>query len=358
MNSKKKILIIALSGIGDALLFTPAASLVRRKFPDAEMDALVMFKSAAEIYERTGLFDKIFLYDFLNSSIAKSLRFVLELRGNYDASLNVYPSNRKEYNIIQFLTGAKRRAGVMYLRRDLQQLGFLNNVRIEENDLLHNVEENIRLSEKLLGFSAEDEPDLVLTLDENDRSSAKDYLEEANIKEDDVVIGMHAGSATFKNQIKRRWEPQKFAELARLIVEKRNSHILIFGGPEETDLKNEIARASGSPRVLIPRSKGIIETAAIMSRCNAFVTNDSGMMHLAAALKIPTVAIIGPTNINYISPWHTKYEIASLFLDCSPCFIYSPRPLSCSRIDVKFKCIKELEVEAVYEKVAHLLDHD
>jgi heptosyltransferase-2 len=254
------------------------------------------------------------------------------------------------------MIGANKRAGVKYLRQDLLQLGFLNNSRVNENDLLHNVEENIRLSEKLLGFSSVDTPDLTLPLGEDDRAFAKIYFDKARIDDGAIVIGFHAGSATFKNQINRRWDPQKFAELARLLVKNRNAHVLVFGGPEEKTLITEIAHTSGSKQVLVPPSSTIIESASLMKRCNAFVTNDSGMMHLAAALKLPTVAIIGPTNTNYIHPWHTEYEVASLFLDCSPCFVYSPRPLRCSRNDIKFKCIKELTAETVFQRVIHLLD--
>jgi len=349
-----KILVIALSGIGDALLFTPAASLIRKNFPGTGIDALVMFKGAKEIYEQSGLFDKVLFHDFLSAPKTESLGVVLGLRKKYDASIDVYPSNRREYNIIQFLIGARKRGAVSYLRRDSLELGFLNNVRLTENDLLHNVQENIRMCEKLLDFSAAEEPDLVLPIDEKQQGDK--YLANAGIKDSDLVIGFHAGSATFKNQAKRRWEPEKFSELAKLLAEKNNAHILIFGGPDETDLKNKIRDGSGTPRVLIPQTESILANAALVKRCSIFVTNDSGLMHLASALKIPTVAIIGPTNTNYIHPWHTSYEIASLYLDCSPCFFYSPRPLTCSRTDIKFKCIKELPVEMVYQKVIRLLN--
>lgn len=350
-----RILIIALSGIGDALLFTPAASLIRKTFPTAKMDALVMFKGARDIYLQSGLFDNIIYHDFLNAPLTTSVGIVSILRKQYDASMNVYPANRKEYNVIQFLVGAKKRGAIKYLRRSFRELGFLNNVIVNENDLLHNVQENIRLSEKILDFAANEEPDLVLPLTENDCEYARKFLNDNGIRETDIVIGFHAGSATFKNQIKRRWEPAKFAALAKILVEKKGAYVLILGGQEETELKKEIKQSSKSPRVLIPPSGTIIESAALMKTCNAFVTNDSGMMHLAAATKTPTVAIIGPTNTNYIHPWHTEYEIASLFLECSPCFIYSPRPLICSRNNVEFKCIKELTVEMVFQKVLHLI---
>ncbi len=352
-----RILVIALSGIGDALLFTPAGALIRRNFPDAQIDAFVMFKGAKEIYEQTGLFDRVIYHDLLHSSITKSLRLLFSLRRKYDASLNVYPANRKEYNVIQWLIGARKRAGVSYLRRNIAEFGFLNNVRVTEDDSLHNVQENIRLVESLLHFSSAEEPDLVLPLTDAESTQARRFMSDAQVESSGPVIGFHAGSATFKNQVKRRWEPGKFSELARLLAERKNAVVLLFGGPEETELKKEIQRLSMSPGVLIPPSGTIIESAALMKMCSVFVTNDSGMMHLASAMKVPTVAIIGPTNTNYIHPWHTENKIASLFLECSPCFIYSPRPLKCFRKDVEFKCIRELNVEMVFQKVTSLLEH-
>jgi heptosyltransferase-2 len=91
-----------------------------------------------------------------------------------------------------------------------------------------------------------------------------------------------------------------------------------------------------------------------MKRCDVFVSNDSSLMHVASALKLNVAAIIGPTNTNYIHPWKTGHRIITLNLDCSPCFFYSPRPLICSREDVKFKCIKELTVDMVYNAVGEL----
>ena len=88
-----KILILALSGIGDALMFTPALKLMRQSFPDAQIDALVMFKAVKDMYERNPDFNNVYYFDFLNQGALKSLLFVLKLRKKYDASLNVYPSN-------------------------------------------------------------------------------------------------------------------------------------------------------------------------------------------------------------------------------------------------------------------------
>ena len=171
-----KILILALSGIGDALMFTPALKLLRGALPDAEIDALVMFKGVKDIYERNNNLNKVIYFDFMKEGIIGSFRFIRTIRNKYDASVNVYPSNRKEYNIINFLVGAGKRAGIKYLRRDAGNLGGLNNVRITENDSLHNVQTNIHLIEKLLNKKFNEEPPLDFTLTENDSSFAQEYL--------------------------------------------------------------------------------------------------------------------------------------------------------------------------------------
>lgn len=350
-----KILINALSGIGDALMFTPALKLIKDNFPEASIDALVMYKGVKDIYERTGLLNKVLYFDFINAGKLAALQFVLKLRKKYSYSINVYPSNRKEYNLINYLIGAKKRAAVRYLRMDTENLGFLNNIRLTENDDLHNVQENLLLVKKLLGIESPDEPSLIFNLNNSDISFAKKYLNSADIKDDETVIGFHPGCSTLKNHINRRWEPEKFAKLASKLIKNEKAKTLFFGGPDEIELINRILSIVNNQNALYVKTSDLAQTAAVMKRCNLFVSNDSSLMHVAAALQLKTIAIIGPTNKNYIHPWKTEHRIISLNLNCSPCFYYSPRPLSCRRDDIKYKCIKELTVDPVYTEIKNIL---
>lgn len=346
-----KILILALSGIGDALMFTPVLKLLRQSNPTAQIDALVMYKGTKEIYDSNSNFNQVIHFDFLKEGIINSLKFVLGLRNKYDASINVYPSNRKEYNIISFLIGAKQRVGVEYLRMNAQNFGWLNNVTILENDKTHNVQTNIKLIEKLLNKKFDEEPSMQISILPDDESFAKIFLKEKYISEKDFVVGFHPGCATLKNHIKRRWEPEKFAELGRKLIKEKNAKVFLFGGPEEEELKLSIHKMIDSENSFVIETEKFLQSIAIMKRCNVFVTNDSALMHVASALGLKVVAIIGPTNPNYIHPWKTEHKIISLNLDCAPCFFYSPKPLTCSRKDVQFKCIKELDVEIVYKNI-------
>ncbi len=349
-----KILVIALSGIGDALMFTPTITELRKKYPDAEIDALVMFKAVQQMFERNPDINKIHFFDFLNSSPIKILPYVLSLRNKYNISFSVYPSNRWEYNLISYLINAPKRAAVDYLRYKRRNAAFLNNYLVEENDKLHNVEENIKLYEKVTGETVNNISALKFYLSQNDLNFADNFCSENDLSEEELIIGMHAGCSTLKNHIKRRWEPEKFSKLAEMLSNDLKSKILLFGGLDEKELKEEIIEKSLG-KIINVKTDDIVQSAAVMSKCKVFVSNDSGLMHIAAALGLKVVSIIGPTNTNYIHPWKTEYRIASINLDCAPCFFYSPKPLTCSRTDVKFKCIKDLDVELVYKKVIELL---
>ncbi|MDP4115162.1 MAG: glycosyltransferase family 9 protein [Bacteroidota bacterium] len=347
-----KILISALSGIGDALMFTPAISLIKKHFPEVSLEAVVMFKGVKDLYERLPELDKVYYLDFMNESKFKSLKFVLGLRANnYDASINVYPSNRKEYNLISFLIGAKKRAAAKYLRRDFSNLGWLNSVRVLESDDTHNVETNIKLCSALFNLEIKELPPMNFSLTEEDIKSAENFLTKNNLKTSDYIIGMHPGCATLKNHIKRRWKPEKFSELAKRLITVKNAKILIFGGPEEEELKKGVFEGIKDNNAFIVDTRNLAQSAALIKQCKIFITNDSSLMHVSSAMKVKTFAIIGPTNPGYIHPWKTEHKIISLHLDCAPCFFYSPRPLICSRTDVQFKCIKELTVEMVYNQI-------
>lgn len=337
-------------------MFTPALSKLKKAEPESQIDALVMFAGVKDIYQRIESISNIYYFDFIHSNPFSAFRFVSKLRHKYDAVINVYPSNRKEYNIISFIIGAKKRIAVRYNHKDKVNLGFLNNITIYENDSLHNVEENINLIAKFTGEKTDKIPPLQFVLNDDDKKFADDYLKAKSVSNEELIIGFHPGCSALKNHINRRWEPEKFAKLGRKLIKEFNAKIFVFGGPDETRLKNKIVDNIASENAIGINTKSLSQTAALMKRCRIFVTNDSSLMHVASALQLNIVSIIGPTNLNYIHPWQTNYKVASLNIECSPCFYYSPRPLTCSRNDIKFKCIKNLQVDMVFQKVKEFID--
>ncbi|MCL2039690.1 MAG: glycosyltransferase family 9 protein, partial [Bacteroidetes bacterium] len=311
----------------------------------------------AEIYSTLPEISNIIYFDFMKEGITKSISFINKLRKHkYDVSINVYPSNRKEYNIISFLIGAKKRLGAKYIRQDFRNLGFLNNVRVMESDDTHNVETNFKLFSAFSNNSNIAISSLKLVLNKHHLSFADSFLNEHNIKENDIVVGFHSGCSTLKNHSNRRWTPENFAELGNLLQNNFNCKILLFGAGDEIELNKKIKTIINSDDIIIVKSQFLLESISIMERCNLFVTNDSSLMHFAGALKLNTIPIIGPTNTNYIYPWQTNYKVASVNLDCSPCFFYSPTPLICHRDDIKYKCMKEITPELVFKLAKEFLN--
>ncbi len=349
------ILIIALSGLGDALMFTPALSVLSAKFPNANIDILTMFKATQDIYKNNPHINKIHFWNFLKENPLRSMSFLLSLRNRYDVSINVFPANRFPYNIISRIIGANKRLGHDYLHANSQSLNVLNNHRVLENNDLHNVEENIRLVHLLANDFTISHNALELFLDEESKIFASQWLEKENISAESILIGFHAGSALFKNQIHKRWDKDKYAELANLLHREYNAHILLFGGPEEQEVNDYIAAHSAA---IIVKTPSLLSGLAIISHCALFVSNDSGLMHCAAALNIPTVAIFGYTSHVHTRPWSENALVVRRDdLPCSPCFYFSPKPAQCRQFsgNEQFKCIKEISVQTVLSACKHLL---
>jgi heptosyltransferase II len=350
-----KILIMALSGIGDALMFSPALRLLRQKYPEATIDLLAMFRGVADIYKNNPDLSSVILRDFLHESPIRSLDFIFRrLRQHrYDVSISVYPQNRWEYNTIAWMIDAQRRIAHRYNHLSRRELDFLNTDMILEDDTLHNVEENVRLVELLGVQRPEKLPTLQIGVPDPERDEASRWLYHSGIPAGTPLIGFHAGSALLKNQIRRRWKAEKFAELGNRLMNEYGVQILLFGGPEEYGLNDTINSLMGGKGIRVTVD-GITQSIAIMEKCRGFVTNDSGLMHIASAVGLPIVAIFAYTNPVWVHPWKIKYRIVRHEMECSPCFYYSPRPASCKWETDQFRCIEHIEVDEVYQAVKEL----
>ncbi len=349
-----KILINALSGNGDALMFSPSLRLLKEKIPSAEIDMLVMFKSVKEMYEHNPFLNKIYHINFLKQSKLKSIQELLSLRkNNYDVSINVYPSNRTEYNLVNYFLGAKKRLGHNYTHSDFFRFEILNNITSNEVPNRHNVLQNFDLVKSLTEMNEKEVKGLEIFLSEADKKKSEEWIKENDLQ-NKLLVGFHAGSAVLKNHIHKRWDNEKFAALGNLLREKYNAKILLFGN--EFDLNLEIDEMLGGQGILASTSN-YMDSMARMRFCNLFVSNDSAFLHSSAAFKIPTVGIFGYTNAQELFPWGTKHLIVRIELDCSPCFYNSPKPVECLWTGKdEFKCMKLITVEDVFEACEIMLN--
>ncbi len=349
-----KILINALSGIGDAVMFSPALALLKKHIPDAQIDMLAMFSQVKQIFSTNTNLNKIYFIDFLHQSKIRSVKEVLAIRKNrYDAAINVYPSNRKEYNILNRMLGAKKRIATKYMHFSGANYDFLNTDLKPEVKNRHNTLENLDLVKFLAPDIKEEETGpYQIKIPIEDDVLATEYIIE-NLLLGKSLIGFHTGSATFKNHIHKRWAEEKFIELAKSLHRKYMAHILLFG--TETDLNTSIMKEI-KHFGYIPKVNNIFQSIALMSKCILFVTNDTALMHIASALKVPTVAVFGYTNHKELHPWKSKYRIVRKELECSPCFFNSPYPVKCIYSgEEEYKCIRTIEVEEVLNAIDELV---
>ena len=150
-----------------------------------------------------------------------------------------------------------------------------------------------------------------------DTSNLKLYIEPKKFEK--PTLGINAG-ATYGSA--KRWYPERFAEVAREFSDRFD--IIIFGGPGEVEMANEIEQNLKASHVEnyinLAGKTNIKELCENIGSCSLFITNDSGPMHVAAAYQIPTVAIFGPTKHKETSQWmNKKSKIVRHDMDCAPC---------------------------------------
>jgi len=348
-----KILVNALSGIGDAIMFYPALALLKKHLPEAEVDMLAMFSQVRDIFSTSPLLNNIFFIDFLHQSKFKSLSEVRAIRKHrYDFSINVYPSNRWEYNLLQRLLGANRRIAAKYLNYSRRDLDFLNTDLVYEVNDRHNVLQNFDYIKKIIPGAKEEELEgYEIILKDEDKAWAVSYIKNNKLN-DAFLTGFHAGSQTFKGHINKRW--RKYSELAKKLNEIFGAKILLFG--TEKDVNKKI-NDEYPDFTLNPETGTITESIALMQHCRLFVTNDTALMHISAALQIPTIAIFAYTNYKELYPWKNNHIIIRRDLECSPCFFNSPRSVNCIfKGNEQFKCIKEITVDEVFDACKRLIE--
>lgn len=342
------IIILPLYGIGDVLMTTPALEILKEARSDCKITCLCMFKNTYDLLKNNPHIDSLEFFPFLEKNKAEILKFVLALRGRFDCSIGFYPSNRLHYNMIAYLIGSKTRIGHRYLHGDFLGFNFLKNRTIRENVKLHNVEENVKLLE-FFGIQSNNIPSMKIYLTSGEEGKGKELV---RVSGEQKKIGIHAGTSVLKGHSMRRWPKEKFVELINSL---RDKYFFLLGGPDDDEVNRFISDAiKDRERLSVLRGCSIMETVSAIQNLDLFVTNDSGLMHIASAVGTPVVAIFGPTNTDFVRPWRVRHEIARLNLECSPCFFYSPRPLEC-KINEKYKCLVKLPVSLVKDLILKML---
>lgn len=343
----ERVLFLGFAGVGDTLLVTPSLRLLRETFQDTCVACLLVSSGARDVLKNNSDAGEII---FIENLWKRPLRFIktfLDIRKrNFDVVVTVYPTSRMLYNTLAFLSGAKRRVIHDYPADYFRKLSFLQNVRVPLIDGGHSVLQNMQLLEHL-GVKGTLKGDLVFDLKEDYAVSAERFLSRNGFNEEDFVVGVHSGSGGMEY---KRWPLSNFLSLAGRLSDELGAKMIFFCGPNESELAERV-RDRG---FIVFDGSSLGETAALISKCNLFVSNDSGLMHVAVSQNVPVVAIFGPTDPAKTGPYTTKKKEVVSKLSCSPC--YDPaahRKFSC--IYGESRCLEAVGVEEVFDAVKSMI---
>ncbi len=288
------VLCICPIGIGNYLLLYPACSYLKRTHPDWSLSLLGLRNAIKDLAGEDPLWDEIHIIDptrMRNPSEGVSMIGKLRTR-KYDLSINFFPSNKWQYNLLPFLANVKKRAGFLYPYHPIKKMDFFLSAKVPVDTKLHDVHQNIRLVKRLFG-DKDNRENLCFPTLHTDEMRAWAKKQTIGIKR--PLVGIHPGSSEEHGMSAKRWEPEKFGTLAYLVCAELDGSALVFGGPGEEPLK-EIVVQNSQGRAQSASLTGIGKTAALISECDLFLCNDSGLMHIAACDGVPTVALFGPTD--------------------------------------------------------------
>ncbi|HZT61597.1 MAG TPA: lipopolysaccharide heptosyltransferase II [Burkholderiales bacterium] len=329
-----KILVVAPNWIGDALLAQPLLARLRQKHPGATIDALAP-PWTAPVLRRMPEVAEVIDAPFAHGDLKLAARWTLarSLRGRvYDQAI-VLPNTLKSA-LIPFFAGIRVRTGFTGELR----YGLLNRVhKLDEKALPLMAERYAQLAEEPGAPPTRPLAQVGLLVDAANLAASLERLELSRSKS--VVAfcpGAEYGPA-------KRWPARYFAELATKLAAQGRA-VWLFGSGKDAEIGEEIVRLSGGAAVNLCGRTDLASAIDLLSLAEVVVSNDSGLMHVAAAVGRHVVALYGSSSPEHTPPLARVFRIVRTGIDCSPCYAREC-PLG------HFKCMIELTPERVLQEI-------
>jgi ADP-heptose:LPS heptosyltransferase len=285
-NEPPKICILHFGQVGDVIMSFAALAAIRKRFPEAEI-TFIGGKTPAALVADLTLTDRVIEVDrhaLLNGPKSDSIKKIFKLVGDvrrekFDLVIDLH--SLRETNLLGFLSGAKHR---LFGRRRNRSLDLLSNYR--PRPIQYDPEKH--LSDIYI--------DVILPLGISDVESGNKISVDESLAAAFVrtycgngkrLVGLAIGAG---NQ-SRRWELEKFVELARLFKSNSGNEVIVFLGPEEERWIDDI-RSKFEGTASVAAGLSLLELAAAASTLNLFIGNDTGTTHLAVATGVPVIAIV------------------------------------------------------------------
>lgn len=326
-----KIVVRAPNWIGDAILSLPALESLRKNFPQAQI----------WIAAREWVKDLFTSYHFIKGVIP--LSNLDSLKGVRSTAKNLKESH---FDTGILFTNSFSSAFLFYLAKIPERWGYMRDGRgilltrsvtpKGREELSHQLNYYLEL---ISGLGLKTHPsEINLPLTQEEKTSAKEMLLSLNIDLKRPLVVLNPGASYGPA---KRWPASRFAEVARLFQQRKNAEILIIGSSDESELAESIVSSMTKKPLSLAGKTNLRLLAGLISHAAVFVTNDSGPMHLANALKTPVTAIFGPTDPRLTGPFQEPAMVIKKDVLCWPCS-YRECPFD-------HGCMMKIEPEEVFK---------
>ena len=360
-----RIAVFHFAGIGDTLMLTPAVAALKDHFPDTRIDLAMCHNYVKEALDGHPFFGEKIPFDFYWEGYRSffylksrsegmwkiliyhpKLYLKLALRG-YDIAIdcNLSEETRNISGTLAFALGIPRRIGY-----GGDRLGFFTDAVPFDVNKKHRVDLYRAALEPLGIKEGSTRSTFVFPLTEQEKSWAKEYLA-SRMAAGSFLFAMHPGGAALK--VPRRWPADYFVKVGRWIISKAGGMVLLTGDKADADVCNVVAADIGEKCINACGQLTLRQTAALLSRCNACLTNDTGTLHLAAAVGVPDIyAVFGPTDPALLKPPGVNVTAFAPHMSCAPCAgsIIDEDTAVCANVP-QGRCLESIRPEQVIDQL-------
>lgn len=342
-HPRPKILIVQPSRMGDIIFALPAVNALKKQYPHAHISWIVDERCAG-IIKGNSLIDDLIIFDRTKISLSYIIKFYRLLRKNcYDLSIDFHGLFKSAF--VVKLAGAKFKLASSSTN-GMREFSWLFSKEIKPKSVnTHCIERHLAVAQYLGAPSQKPEYGLKVTAEEIE--NVKKILEHNNVDLNKKIVAVHPGGGW----ISRRWQTEKFAKLIDLIRQHFDVNVILIGGKEggasEKGLNEEITSLSKTKDIVdLTGRLSLRELMAFLKLCSVFVANEAGPMHIATALNVNAVAILGPTDAKRTGPFGGETTVIQKKVKCQPC-----RNRKCTDVS----CMKLISVEEVFDFVSKKL---
>lgn len=355
-GAPREILLVKFCCMGDAVLVVPSLRALKQRFPDARVTMLCTPRTLPIFHGSRDLDEvKVFrltgskgLGEFVTAGIPALVRTLRDLRSHrFDAIIDF----DNYYNLTTFLgfaVGAPVRVG---FDPPGQSRGHLLTHRVPYSGDRHMVEFYLDLV-RAVGADTKDK-DPGLSVDPSSTAWARTFLSEAGVPPGQPLVALSPGRSEAWHFI--RWAEERFAATGEALHRRFGAHVLLVGGPAEVAIAGRMKAtlvARGVPVTDAVGRSDLKQSEALLQACDLLVCNDSGPMHLAAAVGTPTLAVFGPANHWRWGPYGSAHRVVRREIDCSPC-LFMGRLGVCPRTELE--CL-DVPLERVIAVASEMLE--